>query len=419
MIVLPNNNYDDFMYMLLLMYGVNEPKILREDLVVSTDLELELKQTFSVGKASYKLVLESGKTVNVCEFNTILGLVDDKVKFLTIDDVQKMIDKNGFVLTPLGEKIVGVEVNNESSCNLLLYSVRKNNDKLREYLLMGVTNNIIIKGMNFSTVVSHLIGEVISENMTNILPGVLELEFEKVYEFIFFQTKKRYYGYLSNMKFDVKGLEIVRRDWNKAAKDVQKKIMDIIAQYESDKAINLSEKLIRDVIKKYRQREFKISEVVITKRAKALSEYKDPDRVAQAQVVKLLEEYGIPTPSGTIVTYVVLSIPSRVFLKMQKLGKVVTSSINKKELRIKDRVVPIELVNDIELLRQYIDVDYVLDKQILPASIRILEVLGVNPKIFKDYGNTRITDFISVKRTKKSDENIKKKNKLLRKVDLK
>jgi len=417
-IVLPKNDYNNFMHMVLVLYGLKEPKVIRDDFVVSTNLEVKKVKEFSVQKTLYKLKLSNGSEINLCEFMTLLVVIGDKVKFLTPDEIQKIIDKGEQILTPLGEQIVNVEVVENSECEMILYDVVKNDDRIRDYLVLGVTNGAIIRALNFSSLVAYLVGEVVSENMTEILPGILELEFEKVYEFIFFQTKKRYYGYLSNMKFDVKGLEIVRRDWNKAAKDVQKKIMDIIAQYELGKAIKLSEKFIREIIRKYRKREFKINEVVITKRAKALNEYKDPDRVAQAQVVKLLEENGIPAPSGTIVSYVVLSIPTDVFIKMQKTGKIIASNINKKDLRIKDRVVPMELVTDIELLKQYIDIDYVLDKQILPASLRLLEVVGVNPEIFEDYGNARITDFIKVRRVEKKKEEIKKKNKKLKQITL-
>ena len=57
----------------------------------------------------------------------------------------------------------------------------------------------------------------------------LNLESEKKYDKFFIASKKRYVGFnLKNKEFDFVGMEYVRGDWTKLARNFQKKILKII-----------------------------------------------------------------------------------------------------------------------------------------------------------------------------------------------
>jgi DNA polymerase I len=180
-----------------------------------------------------------------------------------------------------------------------------------------------------------------------------EVKIDKIYRRVFFtEAKKRYVGLTMDGKIDVVGFEAVRGDWSDLAKETQLKVMEIVLSTGNvDEAINYVRKVISDL----RQRRIPIEKLVIWKTlTKRAEEYEtEAPHVAAA---KIMEKLGYRTYPG------------------MKIGYVVTKGSGK----ISERSKPYFIVKPEE-----IDVNYYIDKQVIPAVLRILSYFGVTEKRLK------------------------------------
>lgn len=160
-------------------------------------------------------------------------------------------------------------------------------------------------------------------------------------------AKKRYALIDENGNLKVRGLEKVRRDWSMLSKRTQEKVLRMILE---KKDIDGAIKLVRETIKRLKNLEVEIKDLVVYEQlSKPLSEYKllSP-HVGAAR--KLLEK-GIPVGEGSVIGFV----------------------IEKGKGSISDRAQPLEFAKI-----ENVDTDYYINNQILPASLRILKVVGVS-----------------------------------------
>lgn len=175
----------------------------------------------------------------------------------------------------------------------------------------------------------------------------LEIKVDKIYSRIFFtEAKKRYTGLLTDGRIDIVGFEAVRGDWTEIAKEVQEKITEILLKEMSiDKAINY----VREIIIKLNKGTIPVEKLVIWKTlTKNINEYKaEEPHVAAAK--KLLRR-GIKVNVGDKIGYVVI----------------------KGSGSISRRVEPYPFVD-----KKNIDISYYVDRQIIPAALRILSYFGV------------------------------------------
>ncbi len=193
------------------------------------------------------------------------------------------------------------------------------------------------------------------EEVNKNLPGIIRIELENFYPrgiFIPKETgsgiaKKRYALIDDNDNLKIRGLERVRRDWSNVAKRIQENILKIILKEENlEKAI----RLVKENIKALRDLNVDLKDLVVYEQiTKPLKEYKliSPHICA----AKRLVEKGIPVNPGSIIGFV----------------------IKKGGGSISEKAYPVEFVDP-----QEIDIDYYIYHQILPASLRILRVLGVD-----------------------------------------
>jgi len=181
----------------------------------------------------------------------------------------------------------------------------------------------------------------------------LDIKPEKLYKRIFFtEAKKRYAGLLEDGRIDVVGLEVVRGDWSEIAREVQEKVLEIILKENSP--VRAAE-YVRDVISKLERREIPYEKLIIWKTlGKKLDEYK----VEAAHVVaakKLLETTGFLEVGG-------------------KIGFVVVKGGEK----LAEKVMPYNMATYDD-----IDINYYVEKQIIPAALRILKAFGYDEKSLK------------------------------------
>jgi len=144
----------------------------------------------------------------------------------------------------------------------------------------------------------------------------------------------------------IRGLEKVRRDWSNLSKETQEGILRLILE---KKDVNSAIKLVKENIKKLKDLEVNLKDLVVYEQlSKPISEYKlISPHIGAAK--KLLEK-GISVGEGSVIGFV----------------------IERGKGSISERAQPIEFAN-----LKNVDTNYYINNQILPASLRILKVLGV------------------------------------------
>jgi DNA polymerase I len=192
------------------------------------------------------------------------------------------------------------------------------------------------------------------EEINSSLPGIIELEYQGLSPRGFFVSKKRYALISDEGKITTKGLEVVRRDWSRIAKETQRRVLRAILE-DGDPAKGAEE--VRESIRRVSERSLPLEDLVIsTRMTKSLQSYDaDAPHVALA---KRLSESGEMIKQGSNINYIV----------------------KKGSGRIGDRAQPVS-----EARIQDYDVDYYIRNQILPASMRILTSFGYREEDLRYY----------------------------------
>ncbi len=183
------------------------------------------------------------------------------------------------------------------------------------------------------------------EKVNEDMPGIMELELEDYHQRGVFISKKRYALFSEDNKMEVKGLEFVRRDWAALAKDTQKRVLKAILKDGSpERAAEIVQEVTRDV----RKGNVDLEDLIIhTQLKKPIEEYKsEGPHVAAA---RRLRKEGEEVEPGMTITYIV----------------------EKSSGNVSDCAIPVSQFGD----RDY-DPEYYINNQILPAVMRVMEVLG-------------------------------------------
>ncbi|MEM4625568.1 MAG: DNA-directed DNA polymerase [Candidatus Pacearchaeota archaeon] len=190
------------------------------------------------------------------------------------------------------------------------------------------------------------------------LPGIMELELEDFYlRGIWvttrkgdFGAKKKYALINEEKKMKIRGFETVRRDWCNLARDLQNKVLErILIEGNEKSALEYTKEIIRRVLER---RVNKKDILIKTQLKKSISDYKA--ETPHVTIAKKMIERGMPVDSGMIIEYYV------------------AESVNKKALKRDRAVFPDE--------DKPYDIDYYIQKQIIPAVENIFMVFGIDIK---------------------------------------
>jgi len=196
------------------------------------------------------------------------------------------------------------------------------------------------------------------KDLNSRLPGIMELELEGFFKRGIWVTtragitgaKKKYALIDENGNLKIRGFETVRRDWCNLARKVQD---HIIRQILKDGDEKKSIEYLKDIIQKIKNREINKEDIIIrTQLKKSLSDYKatTPHVIAAKKMI----EAKIPISSGELINYYVAEV---------KNG-------DKKKL-VREKVkLPQE--------KGEYNIEYYLNRQILPAVENIFQVFGIN-----------------------------------------
>lgn len=211
-------------------------------------------------------------------------------------------------------------------------------------VLYGDTDSIFLRGSRES--IEEFV-KLVEENLG------FEIKIDKRYKRVFFtEAKKRYCGLLEDGRIDIVGFEAVRGDWAEIAKEVQEEVISItLREGTPEKAVEY----VKNIVEKLRKREIPISKLIIWKSlSKGVREYEvEAPHVAAA---KKLVERGIRVGPG------------------DKIGYVIVRGSGK----LSERATPYIYASIEE-----VDEEYYVDRQIIPAAMRVLGYFGVSESALK------------------------------------
>ena len=198
------------------------------------------------------------------------------------------------------------------------------------------------------------------EKINNDLSGIMELDLEDFYARGLFVAKrgvktgakKKYALIDENGKIKIRGFETVRRDWCQLTRNLQSEILTkILIDGNGKKALEI----LKYNVKQLKERKVKLGDLTIrTQLRRELNEYltEGPHVIA----AKKMEAKGISIHSGMLIEYFIGNAPGK---------------------RIGDKVF---LTDE----KEKYNIDYYLEKQILPAVDNIFDVFGVDVKSIID-----------------------------------
>ncbi|MFZ5955751.1 MAG: DNA polymerase domain-containing protein [Nanoarchaeota archaeon] len=201
--------------------------------------------------------------------------------------------------------------------------------------------------------VLDLLGVINSE-----LPGIMELELEDFYKRGLFVSKrtvklgaKKKYALIDfKNKLKIRGFETVRRDWCELTRDLQNKVLEkVLTNGDEKEAL----KLIKEVVSKVKRREIDKKLLIIKSQLrKDIMDYKaiSPHVIAARKMI----EQDIPISQGSLIEFYI-------------------AENNQKKSLVREKV---KLPNE----EGNYDINYYLERQVLPAVENILEVFGVDIK---------------------------------------
>ena len=187
------------------------------------------------------------------------------------------------------------------------------------------------------------------------LPESMELELEDFYTrgvFVGKKTEKetagakKKYALISEAgRIKIRGFELVRRDWSKIARDTQRKVLETILNEGSpEKAVEI----VKDVIERLKAGSVPLSELIIS-----------------TQLRKGLDNYDVNSPELAAAKKAVKAGYNREEVEHAVIGYIITkhgSSISEKA--------------ELEGFAKDYDPNYYINKQVLPATMKILKELN-------------------------------------------
>ena len=262
----------------------------------------------------------------------------------------------------------------ESSASILAF-VRKFNQETIEKVkqagyevIYGDTDSIAFSmGDKSEEEVKKLLTKLNSE-----LPGVMELELEDFFKRGLWVTKrtgtigaKKKYALLGkDDKLKIRGFETVRRDWCHLARNMQNKVIRLILKEGNEKK---ALEYVKKIAKQLKQRKIPKEDIIIkTQLKKLLSEYHaiSPHVIA----ARKMKEREIPISNGGLISYYI-------------------AETKEKKKLVRDKV---KLPDEKGLY----NLQYYMEKQILPAVENIFQVFNINIKeVIEGKKQTTLGDF--------------------------
>ncbi len=226
-------------------------------------------------------------------------------------------------------------------------------------VVYGDTDSVMVKIDEDDMEKVAKISTEISERITKDLPGIMELEFEKIFWRFLPLTKKRYAAWKFEYagegkwkdKIETKGIETVRRDWCGLVSDTMGKIIETILKEDDVKG---AVKYFSTVVKELLEGKMDISKLVITK-----------------TMTKMPKNYVGMQPHIELAKKMQMRNPNEAPGLGDRIGYVITKGMGILSERTEDPGYVMEK-------GLQIDSKYYIDNQLLPPLERIFGALNIS-----------------------------------------
>jgi DNA polymerase I len=240
------------------------------------------------------------------------------------------------------------------------FTIQKTKDIIEKDLgykvVYGDTDSVFVKVNEEDMERIRHIGDKIAKHVSDNLPGIMELQFEKVFKRFLPLTKKRYMAWSFEPtsdgwaeRIEMKGIETVRRDWCGLVSETTKEIIEIILKKDDTKA---ALKYFKTVIDDLLKRKIPIDKLVITK-----------------SMTKLPKSYAGIQPHIELVKKIQARSPGDAPGIGDRVGYVIVKGMGLLSKRAEDPIYVMEKGLEI-------DSQYYIENQLLPPLERIFGALG-------------------------------------------
>ncbi len=220
---------------------------------------------------------------------------------------------------------------------------------------------------------AQLVGNTIASTVTDSLVKPMELVFDSFAKRAIFLAKKRYALLILEKtaqgmreKIKVKGMETVRRDWcDLTTKTVEKVLELVLKEGKVDEAIELVRNTINSIKSIDASKDSELfDDLILTRQyTKKVESYKN--RQPHITVIEKLKKRGIVANVGDRIPFVILA------------GNAIFVERAEDPEYAKNKNLPL-------------DVDYYINKQILPPVERILSDFGVTREMLRGMGEKKV-----------------------------
>ncbi len=224
-------------------------------------------------------------------------------------------------------------------------------------VVYGDTDSVMVKVPEDDLEKLAQAGRDMSEYITKQLPGIMELEFDKIFKRFLPLTKKRYVAWwFAQAKggweegIEMKGVETVRRDWCGLVSDSMKDVVEILLKRGDVKEAVV---YFRGVAERLMRGEIPIQKLVVTK-----------------SITKQPKSYAGMQPHVELVKKIQSRSPGEAPGVGDRIGYVIVKGIGLLSKRAEDPVFVME--NGL-----HIDSKYYIENQLLPPIERIFKAIGV------------------------------------------
>lgn len=318
------------------------PDIVKELLDSRTLIKILIENTIDKGKKSNHEIKQLAIKL-VC--NSIYGCLGfQNSRFFNLEMAQSITDN--------GRKIL------EQTKNVI-------KNELKLVPIYGDTDSIMIDtGINDLDKTNKIVDLVL--NKINSSYKYIELELDEKYNrLLLMQQKKKYAARLiRNNNIEIKGIDLVRRDWCELSCDICQSLINLIfSNFSKMQIISKIKNFINNEYEKINETEIPLNKFIIRESiSKNIEEYANIDNFAHVTIAKRLNNNGILIKPGQSIDYIICNTNK---LKASKSEKAFT-------------------LKEYNELKKSVDKKWYLEHQIIPPVSRILDALNITNDVNKN-----------------------------------
>lgn len=241
-------------------------------------------------------------------------------------------------------------------------TIKKTKDYIEEKhkyrVVYGDTDSVMVKVPFDDLEEMRKAGEDVAKNVTSVLKGVMELEFEKIFKRFLPLTKKRYAawrfdrvndGWVESM--ETKGIETVRRDWCDLTSETIERVLEtILKENDIKQAVKYFKKVVDDMV----TGKIPIQKLIITK-----------------TMTKRADRYDGIQPHAELAKKIKKRSPAEAPGVGDRIGYVIIKGLDLLSRRAEDPMYVIERGLEV-------DSKYYIENQLLPPLERIFDALNIS-----------------------------------------